>query len=161
MGREIGQSVHQQSTQKLLYSLEKLFSLKKSSLSRSDKPQRNSEYDENTREAIDTANNNTKEMKTDDEDMNLLLPSDDGMKDNLCESNASSSDGGIMAEGETSSSSSEESEMSGDEADAPPCDLSLMERLLRTHPVWFLPSIQRSGAVHLLQGKEEGVSWKI
>lgn len=95
--------------------------------------------------------------KTDDEEMNLLLRSDDGMKENLCDSHASSSDGGMMAEGETSSSSSE-SEMSGDEADAPPCDLGLMERLLRTHPVWFLPSIQRSGAVHLLQGKEEGVS---
>lgn len=65
----------------------------------------------------------------------------------------SSSDGGILAEGETSSESSDGSE-------SPPCDLGLVERLLRTHPVWFLPGIQRAGAVHLLQGKEEGVSRK-
>lgn len=63
----------------------------------------------------------------------------------------SSSDGGILAEGETSSESSGGST-------SPPCDLGLVERLLRTHPVWFLPGIQRAGAVHLLQGKEEGVS---
>ena len=56
-----------------------------------------------------------------------------------------------MAEGETSSETSVGS-------DSPPCDLGLVERLLRTHPVWFLPGIQRAGAVHLLQGKEEGVS---
>lgn len=65
----------------------------------------------------------------------------------------SSSDGGVLAEGETSSETSADST-------SPPCDLSLVERLLRTHPVWFLPGIQRSGAVHLLQGKEEGVSSK-
>lgn len=65
----------------------------------------------------------------------------------------SSSDGGILAEGETSSS-----EASGDST-SPPCDLGLFERLLLTHPVWFLPGIQRAGAVHLLQGKEEGVSF--
>lgn len=65
----------------------------------------------------------------------------------------SSSDGGILAEGETSSS-----EASGDST-SPPCDLGLFERLLLTHPVWFLPGIQRAGAVHLLQGKEEGVSY--
>ena len=64
----------------------------------------------------------------------------------------SSSDGGILAEGETSSETSRGSD------DSPPCDLSLVERLLLTHPVWFLPGIQRSGAVHFLQGKEEGVS---
>lgn len=63
----------------------------------------------------------------------------------------SSSDGGILAEGETSTS-----ETSGDST-SPPCDLGLYERLLLTHPVWFLPDIQRAGAVHLLQGKEEGV----
>lgn len=63
----------------------------------------------------------------------------------------SSSDGcGGLAEGETSS------ESSGDST-SPPCDLGLVERLLRTHPVWFLPGIQRAGAVHLLQGKDEGV----
>lgn len=65
----------------------------------------------------------------------------------------SSSDGGVLAEGETSTS-----ETSGDST-SPPCDLGLFERLLLTHPVWFLPGIQRAGAVHLLQGKEEGVSF--
>uniref|UniRef100_A0A1A9VRV9 Uncharacterized protein n=1 Tax=Glossina austeni TaxID=7395 RepID=A0A1A9VRV9_GLOAU len=64
----------------------------------------------------------------------------------------SSSDGGILAEGETSSETSRGSE------DSPPCDLGLVERLLLTHPVWFLPGIQRSGAVHFLQGKEEGMN---
>jgi len=38
------------------------------------------------------------------------------------------------------------------------CDISLIERLIRSHPIWFLPDIQRAGAFHLLQGKEEGVS---
>ena len=88
--------------------------------------------------------------KSDDE-----LPGEDE-KDNFCESNASlvsSSDGGVLAEGEDETSS--ESNMSGD---SPVCDLGLVERLLRTHQIWFLPGIQRSGAVHLLQGKEEGVS---
>lgn len=70
-----------------------------------------------------------------------------------CTSLVSSSDGGRLAEGETSSESSCGST-------SPPCDLTLVERLLRTHPVWFLPGIQRAGAVHLLQGKEEGVSKK-
>lgn len=64
----------------------------------------------------------------------------------------SSSDGGILAEGETSSSAT------STDSTNPPCDLSLFERLLLTHPVWFLPGIQRAGAVHLLQGKEDGVS---
>lgn len=41
-----------------------------------------------------------------------------------------------------------------------PCGLGLLERLLRSHPVWFLPGIQRAGAVHLLQGKDEGVFYK-
>lgn len=31
-----------------------------------------------------------------------------------------------------------------------------MERIIRSHPIWFLPGIQRAGAFHLLQGKEEG-----
>jgi len=39
-----------------------------------------------------------------------------------------------------------------------PCDIGLVERLIRSHPVWFLAGLQRAGAVHLLQGKEEGVS---
>ncbi|CAL1279486.1 unnamed protein product [Larinioides sclopetarius] len=37
-----------------------------------------------------------------------------------------------------------------------PCDIGLLERLIRTHPIWFLPGIGRAGAVHLLQGKDEG-----
>ncbi|XP_031341576.1 protein sprint isoform X3 [Photinus pyralis] len=36
------------------------------------------------------------------------------------------------------------------------CDIGLVERLIRSHPIWFLPGIQRAGAFHLLQGKEEG-----
>lgn len=46
-------------------------------------------------------------------------------------------------------------DFSGEEA---PCDIGLLERLIRSHPVWFLPGIQRAGAFHLLQGKEDGVS---
>ncbi|XP_037036638.1 protein sprint isoform X2 [Bradysia coprophila] len=88
-----------------------------------------------------------------DDDMQALLPSNrDLSREDLSQSHASlvsSSDGGVLAEGETSSETSADST-------SPPCDLSLVERLLRTHPVWFLPGIQRSGAVHLLQGKEEG-----
>nr|CAD7458888.1 unnamed protein product [Timema tahoe] len=44
---------------------------------------------------------------------------------------------------------------SGSSGDAP-CDIGLVERLIRSHPVWFLPGIQRAGAFHLLQSKEEG-----
>ncbi|XP_058803709.1 protein sprint, partial [Phymastichus coffea] len=36
------------------------------------------------------------------------------------------------------------------------CSITLIERLIRSHPIWFLPGIQRAGAFHLLQGKEEG-----
>ncbi|XP_014208187.1 protein sprint [Copidosoma floridanum] len=36
------------------------------------------------------------------------------------------------------------------------CNITLVERLIRSHPIWFLPGIQRAGAFHLLQGKEEG-----
>lgn len=39
------------------------------------------------------------------------------------------------------------------------CDIGLVERLMTTHPVWFLPGIQRAGAFHLLQGKEDGVNF--
>ncbi|XP_073980970.1 src homology 2 domain-containing protein sprint isoform X4 [Rhodnius prolixus] len=52
-------------------------------------------------------------------------------------------------------SSRESSTESGCEEETP-CDIGLMERLIRSHPVWFLPGIQRAGAFHLLQGKEEG-----
>ncbi|XP_059621543.1 protein sprint isoform X2 [Phlebotomus argentipes] len=89
-----------------------------------------------------------------DDDLQALLPPAARRlsRDELSQSRTSlvsSSDGGILAEGETSSESSGGST-------SPPCDLGLVERLLRTHPVWFLPGIQRAGAVHLLQGKEEG-----
>lgn len=88
---------------------------------------------------------NNKE-KSDDEE--LLLAKD------FFESAAeSSSDGGVLAEGEDETSSSG-SEISG--SPSPQLDISLMERLLRTHPVWFLPSLQRGGSVHLLQGKDIG-----
>lgn len=65
-----------------------------------------------------------------------------------------SSDG----EGARGDCSSVDSSGSGSE-EQPPCDIGLLERLIRTHPVWFLPGIQRAGAFHLLQGKEEGVSF--
>ncbi|XP_037918513.1 protein sprint isoform X4 [Hermetia illucens] len=88
-----------------------------------------------------------------EDDLQALLPNCRQLsRDELSQSHTSlvsSSDGGILGAGETSSESSESST-------SPPCDLGLMERLLRTHPVWFLPGIQRAGAVHLLQGKEEG-----
>ncbi|KAH8265165.1 hypothetical protein KR044_010618, partial [Drosophila immigrans] len=92
-----------------------------------------------------------------EDDMQALLPKcTRRSRDELSQSRTSlvsSSEGGILAEGETSS----DEESSRDSSDnSPPCDLGLMERLLLTHPMWFLPGIQRSGAVHLLQGKEEG-----
>nr|XP_022912808.1 protein sprint isoform X2 [Onthophagus taurus] len=48
------------------------------------------------------------------------------------------------------------SEDSGDTGYGAACDIGLVERLIRSHPIWFLPGIQRAGAFHLLQGKEEG-----
>ncbi|XP_048526431.1 protein sprint isoform X5 [Dendroctonus ponderosae] len=48
------------------------------------------------------------------------------------------------------------SERSEEEGYGATCDISLMERLVLSHPIWFLPGIQRAGAFHLLQGKEEG-----
>ncbi|XP_030381882.1 protein sprint isoform X2 [Scaptodrosophila lebanonensis] len=92
-----------------------------------------------------------------EDDMLALLPKCGAShsRDELSQSRTSlvsSSEGGILAEGETSSE-----ESSRDSSDnSPPCDLGLVERLILTHPMWFLPGIQRSGAVHLLQGKEEG-----
>ncbi|XP_076659341.1 src homology 2 domain-containing protein sprint isoform X2 [Halictus rubicundus] len=53
----------------------------------------------------------------------------------------------------TSGGSSSTTEDSGSEV---ACDITLIERLIRSHPIWFLPGIQRAGAFHLLQGKEEG-----
>uniref|UniRef100_A0AAG5D5S8 Protein sprint n=1 Tax=Anopheles atroparvus TaxID=41427 RepID=A0AAG5D5S8_ANOAO len=93
-----------------------------------------------------------------DDDLAPLLPSNRELsQEELYESHTSlvsSSEGGILAEGEDTSS--EESQESENSANPSACVLSLVERLLRTHPVWFLPGIQRSGAIHLLQGKEEG-----
>ncbi|XP_017119336.1 protein sprint isoform X3 [Drosophila elegans] len=107
-----------------------------------------------------------------DDDMQALLPKcSRRSRDELSQSRTSlvsSSEGGILAEGETSSEDDEEEPVEAEDEDdgeessrdssdnSPPCDLGLMERLLLTHPMWFLPGIQRSGAVHLLQGKEEG-----
>ena len=86
-------------------------------------------------------------------DEKLLLDNDNLSKE-FFESNAeSSSDGGVLAEGEDETSSSESETTC---SPSPQCDISLMERLLRTHPVWFLPGLQRGGSVHLLQGKEIG-----
>ncbi|KAL0108302.1 hypothetical protein PUN28_015088 [Cardiocondyla obscurior] len=56
-------------------------------------------------------------------------------------------------ESATSGGSSRSTEDSGSEV---ACDITLIERLIRSHPIWFLPGIQRAGAFHLLQGKEEG-----
>lgn len=106
-------------------------------------------------DAIDTTKPETvmdiSKEKSDDEE---LLLANDNLSKEFFESNAeSSSDGGVLAEGEDETSSSE-SETSY--SPSPQCDISLMERLLRTHPVWFLPGLQRGGSVHLLQGKEIG-----
>lgn len=90
--------------------------------------------------------------KSDDEE---LLLTNDRLSKEICESinESTDSDGGVLAEAEDETSSSE-SETSG--SPSPQLDISLMERLLRTHPVWFLPGLQRGGSVHLLQGKDIG-----
>ena len=36
--------------------------------------------------------------------------------------------------------------------------MTCLERLIRAHPIWFLPKVNREEASHLLQGKETGVS---
>ncbi|XP_037073336.1 protein sprint-like [Pollicipes pollicipes] len=38
----------------------------------------------------------------------------------------------------------------------PPAQMSVTERLIRSHPVWFLPGLHRAGAEHLLQDKPPG-----
>ncbi|KAJ1528711.1 hypothetical protein ONE63_007104 [Megalurothrips usitatus] len=63
---------------------------------------------------------------------------------------------GSFSQGPESSAGSSADSGSGWDAVDSPCDISLVERLIRSHPVWFLPGIQRAGAFHLLQGKEEG-----
>uniref|UniRef100_A0A182N539 Protein sprint n=1 Tax=Anopheles dirus TaxID=7168 RepID=A0A182N539_9DIPT len=93
----------------------------------------------------------------DDDLMPLLSCNRELSQEELYESHTSlvsSSEGGIMAEGEDTSS--DESQQSDSSANQAAIVMSLLERLLRSHPVWFLPGIQRSGAIHLLQGKEEG-----
>ncbi|XP_013172899.1 PREDICTED: protein sprint isoform X5 [Papilio xuthus] len=77
---------------------------------------------------------------------------DGSVGDSLSQSRESLSSDGEGARGDCSSVGSSGS---GSE-EQPPCDIGLLERLIRTHPVWFLPGIQRAGAFHLLQGKEEG-----
>ncbi|XP_016842477.1 protein sprint isoform X2 [Nasonia vitripennis] len=66
------------------------------------------------------------------------------------ECSLSSEGSGLSAGG--SSGSTTEDESGGEVA----CSITLIERLIRSHPIWFLPGIQRAGAFHLLQGKEEG-----
>lgn len=36
-------------------------------------------------------------------------------------------------------------------------DIPLLERLIRSHPIWYLPNIQRVAAAQLLQNQEQGV----
>ncbi|CRK92539.1 CLUMA_CG006082, isoform A [Clunio marinus] len=108
-------------------------------------------YDDVDTSKPETVMEVTNKEKTDDED---LLLANDNLSKEFFESNAeSSSDGGVLAEGEDETSSSE-SETSW--SPSPQCSITLMERLLQTHPVWFLPGLQRGGSVHLLQGKEIG-----
>ncbi len=38
--------------------------------------------------------------------------------------------------------------------------MTALERLIRTHPIWFLPNVRREEAVELLRSKEEGVRIK-
>ena len=61
-----------------------------------------------------------------------------------------SSEGSATSHGSSASTDDSGSEVA--------CNITLIERLIRSHPIWFLPGIQRAGAFHLLQGKEEGVS---
>ncbi|XP_015115391.1 protein sprint isoform X3 [Diachasma alloeum] len=63
-----------------------------------------------------------------------------------------SSEGGSSVHGTSTAESSSRSDSGSEVA----CDITLIERIIRSHPIWFLPGIQRAGAFHLLQGKEEG-----
>lgn len=96
----------------------------------------------------------------DDERQSLIqeeaIPDSSGLNDLHQSRNSAMTDTGALAEDECTSSGSGFSETSSNKL----CDISILERLLRTHSLWFIPGIQRSGAVHLLQGKEEGVSMK-
>ncbi|XP_034946737.1 protein sprint isoform X2 [Chelonus insularis] len=65
----------------------------------------------------------------------------------------------LSSEGESSVQGTSAADSSGSPSDSGSevaCDITLIERLIRSHPIWFLPGIQRAGAFHLLQGKEEG-----
>ena len=37
-------------------------------------------------------------------------------------------------------------------------DFPILDRLIHTHPIWYLPNLGRAGAIHLLYNREEGVS---
>jgi hypothetical protein len=52
---------------------------------------------------------------------------------------------------ESDSSYASSSASGSHSSSSPTCEISLLERLVRTHPIWFLPFLQRSGALHLLQ----------
>ncbi|XP_050668792.1 protein sprint isoform X6 [Leptidea sinapis] len=80
------------------------------------------------------------------------LDTDGSLGDSLSQSRETLSSDEEGAKGDCSSVGSSVS----DSEEQPPCDIGILERLIRTHPVWFLPGIQRAGAFHLLQGKEEG-----
>ncbi|VDO96263.1 unnamed protein product [Soboliphyme baturini] len=43
-----------------------------------------------------------------------------------------------------------------DSSPANPTQITLLERIIRTHPVWYLPHISRMAAIHLVRGKEVG-----
>lgn len=65
----------------------------------------------------------------------------------------------LSSEGESSvhgTSTADSSDTPNDSGSEIACDITLIERIIRSHPIWFLPGIQRAGAFHLLQGKEEG-----
>ena len=46
---------------------------------------------------------------------------------------------------------------SEDATDSPSSEISLLERLIRSHPVWYLPNLQRVAAAQLLHNQEQGV----
>lgn len=37
-------------------------------------------------------------------------------------------------------------------------EITLLERLIRSHPIWYLPNLQRVAAAQLLQNQEQGVN---
>ena len=37
--------------------------------------------------------------------------------------------------------------------------MTSLERLIRTHPIWFLPRVGRDDTAELLRGKEAGVRY--